>query len=420
MRAHTSADIEFHPSNQSNLNPSRQGDLIAVDLMAHDIIGLGFEVCGSRRDGIFVRSLNDHGPARASGCLEPGDRLKCVNISFEDITLEDARDLLTCGSPYKLRLLIEKRVASASELQKLAKSSNNSYRDSEKMHLSSVSNQLRPLDRSPAGTQHSQMSDLTLGPMLCSPSTAILNHHRSTDNHSFQAIEPSYQTGGPLTATKNYLRKISARLLGAGMPEDGTTGNRSRFYHQEGNGLPPNVAPIGSSLARRRLQLERGFEFQHQLDESSPATSSSQINEDAPRSSASQRSKFSPGGHANRAFEESLASHINDEPEDGDPKGKEFVTYTQDQDNSSLQRTASQPTVVSDHQHMPAKRGSDTTLILRSVHEFTPVSKLISAPAIEDISSPRLQQPKEENSNGISRSSGEDCPGGIERNRKTN
>lgn len=53
------------------------------------------------------------GPARESGCVHPGDRIKCLNISFDNITLQDACDILNCGSPYKLRLLLEKRALPA-------------------------------------------------------------------------------------------------------------------------------------------------------------------------------------------------------------------------------------------------------------------------------------------------------------------
>lgn len=51
------------------------------------------------------------GPARESGCIEIGDRIKCLNISFENITLQDARDILNCGAPYQMRVLLEKRAA---------------------------------------------------------------------------------------------------------------------------------------------------------------------------------------------------------------------------------------------------------------------------------------------------------------------
>lgn len=58
--------------------------------------------------------MQTRGPARESGCIQPGDRIKCLNISFENITLQDACDILNCGSPYRMRLLLEKRVAPTS------------------------------------------------------------------------------------------------------------------------------------------------------------------------------------------------------------------------------------------------------------------------------------------------------------------
>lgn len=100
----------------------QQGDLIAIDISGHDIIGLGFDVWGNQRDGIFVKSVASRGPAKESGAIQSGDRIQCLNISFEDVTLQDARDLLNCGSPYKMRLLLEKRALPASLITKINQS----------------------------------------------------------------------------------------------------------------------------------------------------------------------------------------------------------------------------------------------------------------------------------------------------------
>lgn len=97
----------------TELKYSMQGDLVAVDLSGEDIIGLGFDVFGSPQTGIFIKSVLNRGPARESGCMEAGDRIKCLNISFENITLQDATDILNCAAPYKMRLLLEKRVVVA-------------------------------------------------------------------------------------------------------------------------------------------------------------------------------------------------------------------------------------------------------------------------------------------------------------------
>lgn len=96
--------------------------MVAVDITGHDIIGLGFDICGNQHDGVFIKSVFSRGPARESGCIETGDRIKCLNISFDNITLQDACDILNCGSPYKLRLLLEKRAAPPKLTNKLIRS----------------------------------------------------------------------------------------------------------------------------------------------------------------------------------------------------------------------------------------------------------------------------------------------------------
>lgn len=84
---------------------------MAVDITGHDIIGLGFDICGNQQEGVFIKSVFSRGPARESGCIKEGDRIKCLNISFDNITLQDACDILNCASPYKMRMLLEKGVA---------------------------------------------------------------------------------------------------------------------------------------------------------------------------------------------------------------------------------------------------------------------------------------------------------------------
>lgn len=43
-----------------------------VELKGQDITGLGFDVCGNIRDGIFVRKVLKTGPAFDCGSIKPG------------------------------------------------------------------------------------------------------------------------------------------------------------------------------------------------------------------------------------------------------------------------------------------------------------------------------------------------------------
>lgn len=154
-----------------------QGDLIAVDISGHDIIGLGFDICGNQHDGVFVKSVFSRGPARESGCIETGDRIKCLNISFDNITLQDACDILNCGSPYKMRLLLEKRVAPQKVTDKLTKS--------------------------PAPRKLYYGSQLALVPDGSNASSVNLS--RYPNNHQMH----SSSAGGALSVTKNYFKRLA-------------------------------------------------------------------------------------------------------------------------------------------------------------------------------------------------------------------
>jgi hypothetical protein len=43
-----------------------------VALRSHDFTGLGFNICGNMRDGIFVKDVLHRGPASESGRIAPG------------------------------------------------------------------------------------------------------------------------------------------------------------------------------------------------------------------------------------------------------------------------------------------------------------------------------------------------------------
>lgn len=119
--------------------------MIAVDISGHDFIGLGFDVCGNQVDGIFIKSVLARGPARESGCIQAGDRIKCLNISFENITLRDAIEILNCGAPYRLRLLLEKCAYPALLEEDLKASQKSSSATNTKTYIKRVANQLLSL-----------------------------------------------------------------------------------------------------------------------------------------------------------------------------------------------------------------------------------------------------------------------------------
>ncbi|XP_014468922.1 PREDICTED: uncharacterized protein LOC106741420 [Dinoponera quadriceps] len=78
-----------------------------VSLRSRDFTGLGFNVCGNMREGIFVKDLLHRGPASESGLIHPGDRISSVRISFRNMVYEDALTILSYASPYDVELEVE-------------------------------------------------------------------------------------------------------------------------------------------------------------------------------------------------------------------------------------------------------------------------------------------------------------------------
>ncbi|XP_076651287.1 uncharacterized protein LOC143358211 [Halictus rubicundus] len=78
-----------------------------VSLKSRDFTGLGFNICGNMREGIFVKDLLHRGPASESGRIHPGDRIASVKISFRSMVYEDALTILSYASPYDVKLEVE-------------------------------------------------------------------------------------------------------------------------------------------------------------------------------------------------------------------------------------------------------------------------------------------------------------------------
>lgn len=78
-----------------------------VSLKSRDFTGLGFNICGNMREGIFVKDLLHRGPASESGRIHPGDRIASIKISFRNMVYEDALTILSYASPYDVKLEVE-------------------------------------------------------------------------------------------------------------------------------------------------------------------------------------------------------------------------------------------------------------------------------------------------------------------------
>nr|CAD7586818.1 unnamed protein product [Timema genevievae] len=83
-----------------------------VSLRSHDFTGLGFNICGNMRDGIYIKDVLHRGPASESGRITPGDRIDSVRISFRHMVFEDALTILSYASPYEVQLEVESAASS--------------------------------------------------------------------------------------------------------------------------------------------------------------------------------------------------------------------------------------------------------------------------------------------------------------------
>ncbi|XP_076463868.1 uncharacterized protein LOC143296014 [Babylonia areolata] len=83
-------------------------ETVNVSLRSQDIIGLGFNISGNMRDGIYVSQIHSRGPAVESGKMHVGDRILNVTIGYESMVYEDALTILSYASPYPVHLSLSK------------------------------------------------------------------------------------------------------------------------------------------------------------------------------------------------------------------------------------------------------------------------------------------------------------------------
>ncbi|XP_046444646.1 neuroblast differentiation-associated protein AHNAK-like isoform X2 [Daphnia pulex] len=96
---------------------------VSVQLRGRDFTGLGLNVTGNMRDGIFIKDISNRGPAFESGKIAPGDRILNVTISFRNVVFEDAMTILSYASPYDVTLELEKGLRNNSSTLKKRKAS---------------------------------------------------------------------------------------------------------------------------------------------------------------------------------------------------------------------------------------------------------------------------------------------------------
>lgn len=65
-----------------------------MDLIGRDFTGLGFNISGDMRNGIFIKDVLTRGPANESKKIKSGDKLSSITISMNNMVYEDALTIL--------------------------------------------------------------------------------------------------------------------------------------------------------------------------------------------------------------------------------------------------------------------------------------------------------------------------------------
>lgn len=71
--------IEFLKTKANYFDFKDVGE-VSVELTGRDIIGLGFDICGNMKDGIFVQKMLNKGPANDSRLIKPGRLSICMPL----------------------------------------------------------------------------------------------------------------------------------------------------------------------------------------------------------------------------------------------------------------------------------------------------------------------------------------------------
>lgn len=103
------SDLPPKPGSHGSLDDlCMDPEITSTWLHSQDFIGLGFNIAGSMRDGIFVSQVHNRGPAVESGKVHVGDRILSVTVSFENMVYEDALTILSYASPYPVKITLQK------------------------------------------------------------------------------------------------------------------------------------------------------------------------------------------------------------------------------------------------------------------------------------------------------------------------
>uniref|UniRef100_A0A2M4A8R4 Putative mucin-19 n=1 Tax=Anopheles triannulatus TaxID=58253 RepID=A0A2M4A8R4_9DIPT len=175
-----------------------------VSLRGSDFTGLGVEVYGGLKEGIFVRKVMPQGPA--AGLVNTGDRITSITIDFRHIVQEDAMTILSYASPYNVQLELVGGTKPVPGPQTQSPKPGHQglthplYRSSSQSDLNTIERNSRkklfPAEDSPLKMDNRAASPSS---MAKAPATVHKEHEREPKKHSFkqqmrEMIEETFQT----------------------------------------------------------------------------------------------------------------------------------------------------------------------------------------------------------------------------------
>ncbi|XP_045462060.1 uncharacterized protein LOC123672114 [Harmonia axyridis] len=188
---------------KDDCSPAEQ-EVKVISLKSHDFTGLGFNICGNMKEGIYVKDILHRGPASESGKLNTGDRIRSVTINFEHIVYEDALNILSFASPYEIKV-------EATGGKILFGSSSKSNHPSHPLYRSTSSIQLQEelnMSKKRSSIENSLDSN-RLAFMKTSSNTTTLERKNSKSPRSTTKIQIDKSQNGPLNSAqlKNQLEQ---------------------------------------------------------------------------------------------------------------------------------------------------------------------------------------------------------------------
>ncbi|XP_024083055.1 uncharacterized protein LOC106667881, partial [Cimex lectularius] len=139
-----------------------QPPLTIVPLRSHDFTGLGFNICGNMRDGIYIKDVLHRGPASESGRITSGDRIDSIKINLRHVVFEDALTILSYASPYEVELAIERSGQNTSTLLRTPPPPHKICHPFYRSHSISDLQQIGKVNRKQGDQPSSLLSDVSL------------------------------------------------------------------------------------------------------------------------------------------------------------------------------------------------------------------------------------------------------------------